>query len=90
MSYRAVLVICRSAARPSRRKLGKRTDLPESTICNWEVGQPHGVRQLLQFAGSVQVPCPALLPVILGQPQAFSDLTVGLAAAPATGDADRG
>jgi transcriptional regulator with XRE-family HTH domain len=93
LDFRAVLVIYRSAARLSRRELGERTGLSESTIWYWEAGERHGIydiRQLLQFADSVQVPRPALLPVILGQPQAISDLEAGLAAVPSAGGADRG
>ncbi len=93
LDFRAVLVIYRSAARLSRRKRGQRTGLPESTIWYWEAGERHGlcgIRQLLQFADAVKVPRPALLPVILGQPQALSDLAAGLAAAPSAGGADRG
>jgi hypothetical protein len=93
LDFRAVLVIYRSAARLSRRELGERTGLSESTIWYGEAGERHGIydiRQLLQFADSVQVPRPALLPVILGQPQAISDLEAGLAAVPSAGGADRG
>jgi transcriptional regulator with XRE-family HTH domain len=93
LDFRAVLVIYRSVARLSRRELGQRTGLSESTIWYWEAGERHGIydiRQLLQFADAVEVPRPALLPVILGQPHALSDLTAGLAAAPSMGGADHG
>jgi hypothetical protein len=93
LDFRAILVIARSAARLSRRELGKRTGLSESTIWYREADERHGLcdtRQLLQFADSVKFPRPALLPVILGQPHALSDLTAGLAAARPTGGADRG
>ena len=93
LDFRAVLVIYRSAARLSRCKRGQRTGLPESTTRRWEADERHGlcnIRQLLQFAHGVKVPRPALLPVILGQPQALSDLQAGLAAAPSAGGADRG
>jgi hypothetical protein len=93
LDFCAVLVIYRSAARLSRREPGGRTGLSESTIWYREAGERPGiyvVRQLLQFADSAQVPRPARLPVILGQPQALSDLTAVTAAAPSTGGADRG
>jgi hypothetical protein len=93
LDFGAVLVFYRSTARLSRRELGERTGLSESTIWYWEAGERHGlydIRQLLQFADAVKVPRPALLPVILGQPQTLSDLMAGLAAAPSTGGADRG
>jgi len=93
LDFRAVPIIYRSAARLSGHELGKRTGRPESTIWYWEAGERHGlcdIRQLLQFADSVKFPRLALLPVILGQPHALSDLTAGLAAVPSAGDADRG
>lgn len=94
LDFRAVLVIYRTAARLSRRELAQRTGLSESTIWYWEAGERQGIydiRQLLQFADSVKAPRPTLLPVILGQPQAPSDLMTGLAAAaPSAGGADRG
>jgi hypothetical protein len=94
LDFRAVLVIYRTAARLSRRELAQRTGLSESTIWYWEAGERQGIydiRQLLQFADLVRAPRPALLPVILGQPQASSDLMTGLAAAaPLAGGADRG
>jgi len=88
LDFRAVLVIYRSAARLSRRELGQRTGLSESTIWYWEAGERHGlydIRQFLQFADAVSVPRPALLPVILGQPHALSDLVPGGAALPSGG-----
>lgn len=93
LDFRAVLVIYRSAARLSRRELGQRTGLSESTIWYWEAGERHGlydIRQFLQFADAVKVPRPALLPVILGQPHALSDLGAGLAVVPLTGGGNRG
>lgn len=93
LDSRAVLVIYLSTARLPGHELGKWTGLPESTIRYWEAGEGHGlcgIRQLLQFADSVQFPRPALLPVILGQPHALSGLTAGLAAALSMGGADRG
>jgi hypothetical protein len=79
----AVLVIYRSAAGLSRRELGERTGLSESVIWYWEAGRRQGIydiRQLLQFADSLRMPRPALLPVILGEPDALSDLLAGRAA----------
>jgi hypothetical protein len=90
LDFQAVLVICRSAAGVSRRELGKRTGLSESAIWYWEAGERQGIydiRQLLQLADSLQAPRLALLPVILGQPQALSDLMPGPTALPA-GDAE--
>jgi hypothetical protein len=49
----------------------------------------YGIRQLLQFADTVKIPRPAMLPVVLGQSQAPSDLMAGLAA-PTAGSANRG
>jgi transcriptional regulator with XRE-family HTH domain len=95
LDFPAVLVIYRSAARLSRRELGERTALSESTIWCWEAGARQGIydiRQLLRFADALGMPRLALLPVILGQPRALSDLIGDLAAAPAArgaGDADR-
>ena len=77
LDFPAVLVIYRSAAGLSRRELGERTGLSESVIWYWEAGRRQGIydiRQLLQFADSLRMPRPALLPVILGQPDALSDL----------------
>lgn len=53
LGFRAVLVIRRPAARLSRRKLGQRTRVPESTIWYSVAGERYGrygIRQLLQFA----------------------------------------
>jgi hypothetical protein len=93
LDFRAVLVIYRSAAGVSRRELGERTGVSESAIWYWEAGERQGIydiRQLLQFADALQVPRPALLPVILGQPRALSDLIEDLAAARPAGGTDRG
>jgi hypothetical protein len=93
LDFRGVLVIYRPAARLSGHELGKRTGPPESTIWYWEAGERHGlrdIRKLLQYADSVKFPRPALLPVILGQPHALSDLMAGLAAVPSAGGADHG
>lgn len=92
LDFQAVLVIYRSAAGVSRRELGKRTGLSESAIWYWEAGERHGIydiRQLLQFTDSLQVLRLALLPLILGQPQALSDLMPSLAILSA-GGADNG
>lgn len=92
LDFRSVLVIYRSAAGVTRGELGKRAGLSESAIWYWEVGQRQGIydiRQLLQLTDALQAPRLALLPVILGQPQALSDLVASLAAAPA-GGADHG
>jgi ribosome-binding protein aMBF1 (putative translation factor) len=83
LDFPAVLVIYRSAAGMSRRELGERTGLSESVIWYWEAGRRQGIydiRQLLQFADSLRMPRPALLPVILGQPDALSDLLADPAA----------
>jgi ribosome-binding protein aMBF1 (putative translation factor) len=83
LDFPAVLVIYRSAAGLSRRELGERTGLSESVIWYWEAGRRQGIydiRQLLQFADSLRMPRPALLPVILGQPDALSGLLAGPAA----------
>ena len=83
LDFPAVLVIYRSAAGLTRRELGERTGLSESVIWYWEAGRRGGIydiRQLLKFADSLRMPRPALLPVILGQPHALSDLLVGPAA----------
>jgi hypothetical protein len=80
LDFPAVLVIYRSAAGLNRRELGERTGLSESVIWYWEAGWRQGIydiRQLLQFADSLRMPRPALLPVILGQPDALSDLLAG-------------
>jgi hypothetical protein len=45
----------------------------------------YDIRQLLQLADSLKAPRLALLPVILGQPRALSDLLPGPAALPAGG-----
>ena len=83
LDFPAVLVIYRSAAGLTRRELGERTGLSESVIWYWEAGRRQGIddiRQLLQFADSLRMPRPALLPVILGQPDALSDLLADPAA----------
>lgn len=88
LDFRSVLVIYRSAAGINRRELGERAGVSESVIWYWEAGRRQGIydiRQLLQFADSVQAPRPALLPVILGQPCGLGDLVPGLAALPAGG-----
>jgi transcriptional regulator with XRE-family HTH domain len=93
LDFRAVLVIYRSAARLSRRELAQRTGLSESAIWYWEAGERQGIydiRQLLQFADAVKAPRPALLPVILGQSHAPSDLAAGVAAVPSVGGGDHG
>ncbi len=93
LDFRAVLVIYRSAARLSRRELAQRTGLSESAIWYWEAGERQGIydiRQLLQFADAVKAPRPALLPVILGQPHAPSDLAADVTAVPSTGGRDHG
>jgi len=77
LDFPAALVIYRSATRLSRRELGERTGLPESAIWYYEVAERQGmcdIRQLLQFADSVRMPRPALLPVILGRPDTLDDL----------------
>jgi hypothetical protein len=77
LDFPAVLVIYRSAARLSRRELSEITGLSHSTIWYYEAGERQGiydVRQLLQFADSVEMPRSALLPVILGEPRALGDL----------------
>lgn len=88
LDFRSVLVIYRSAAGINRRELGERAGVSESVIWYWEAGRRQGIydiRQLLQFADSVQAPRPALLPVILGQPCGLGDLVPGPAAVPAGG-----
>jgi hypothetical protein len=83
LDFPAVLVIYRVAAGLSRRELGERTGFSESVIWYWEAGRRQGIydiRQLLQFADSLRMPRPALLPVILGQPDALGDLLAGPAA----------
>ena len=88
LDFRSVLVIYRSAAGINRRELGERAGVSESVIWYWEAGRRQGIydiRQLLQFADSVQAPRPALLPVILGQPCGLGDLVPGLAALPSGG-----
>jgi len=77
LDFPAVLVIYRSAAGLSRRELAERAGVSQSVIWYWEAGRRQGIydiRQLLQFADAVSMPRPALLPVILGQPRALSDL----------------
>jgi transcriptional regulator with XRE-family HTH domain len=77
-----------AAAGVSRRELGERAGLSESAIWYWEAGTRQGIydiRQLLQLADSLKAPRVALLPVILGQPRALSDLLPGPAALPAGG-----
>jgi hypothetical protein len=88
LDLQAVLVIYRAAAGVTRRELGERAGLSESVIWYWEAGRRQGIydiRQLLKLADSVQAPRVALLPVILGQPRALSDLLPGPAALPAGG-----
>ena len=77
LDFPAVLVIYRSAAGLSRRELAERAGVSQSVIWYWGAGRRQGIydiRQLLQFADAVSMPRPALLPVILGQPRALSDL----------------
>jgi hypothetical protein len=77
LDFPAVLVIYRSAARLPRRELGEITGLSHSVIWYYKAGTRQGIydiRQLLHFAGSVQMPREALLPVILGQPCGLGDL----------------
>jgi transcriptional regulator with XRE-family HTH domain len=93
LDFPAVLVIYRSAAGLSRRELAERTGLSESVIWYWEAGRRQGIydiRQLLQFADSLRMPRPALLPVILGQPDALSDLLADPAATALTACAAAG
>ncbi len=88
LDFQAVLVIYRSAAGVSRRELGDRAGLSESAIWYWEAGTRQGIydiRQLLQLIDALKAPRLALLPVILGQPRALSDLLPGPAALPAGG-----
>ena len=88
LDFPAVLVIYRAAARLSRRELGERTGLSESVIWYWEAGRRQGIydiRQLLQLIDALKAPRLALLPVILGQPHALSDLVPSLTALPAGG-----
>jgi hypothetical protein len=92
LDFQAVLVIYRSAAGVTRRELGERAGLSESVIWYWEAGRRQGIydiRQLLQLIDALRAPRLALLPVILGQPDALSDLVPGLTALPA-GGAGRG
>jgi ribosome-binding protein aMBF1 (putative translation factor) len=92
LDFQAVLVVYRSAAGINRRELGERAGLSESVIWYWEAGRRQGIfdiRQLLQLTDALQAPRLALLPVILGQPCALSDLMPGPAAVPA-GEADHG
>ena len=86
LDFGAVLVIYRSAAGINRRELGERAGLSESVIWYWEAGRRQGIfdiRQLLQLTDALQAPRLALLPVILGQPHALSDILTGPAALPA-------
>jgi Helix-turn-helix domain len=86
LDFQAVLVIYRAAAGVSRRELGARAGLSESVIWYWEAGRRQGIydiRQLLQLADALKAPRLALLPVILGQPRALSDIMPGPAARPA-------
>jgi DNA-binding XRE family transcriptional regulator len=88
LDFQAVLVIYRAAAGVTRRELGARAGLSESAIWYWEAGRRQGIydiRQLLQLADSLKAPRLALLPVILGQPRALSDIMPGPAALPAVG-----
>jgi hypothetical protein len=88
LDFQAVLVIYRAAAGVSRRELGDRAGLSESAIWYWEAGTRQGIydiRQLLQLIDALKAPRLALLPVILGQPRALSDLLPGPAALPAGG-----
>ena len=88
LDFQAVLVIYRAAAGVTRRELGERAGLSESVIWYWEAGRRQGIydiRQLLQLADALKAPRLALLPVILGQPRALSDLLPGPAALPAGG-----
>jgi hypothetical protein len=88
LDFQAVLVIYRSAAGVTRRELGERAGLSESAIWYWEAGARQGIydiRQLLQLTDALQAPRLALLPVILGQPHALSDLVPRLTALPAGG-----
>jgi hypothetical protein len=92
LDFQAVLVIYRSAAGVTRRELGERAGLSESAIWYWEAGTRQGIydiRQLLQLIDALRAPRLALLPVILGRPDARSDLVPGLTALPA-GGAGRG
>jgi len=77
LDFPAVLVIYRSAARPSRREPGELTGVSHSVIWYWEAGRRQGIydiRRVLHFADTVQMPCEALLPVILGQPCGLGEL----------------
>jgi hypothetical protein len=90
LDFQAVLVIYRAAAGVSRRELGDRAGLSESAIWYWEAGTRQGIydiRQLLQLTDALQAPRLALLPVILGQPHALSDLLPDRAALPPGGEA---
>jgi hypothetical protein len=89
LDFQSVLVIYRAAAGVSRRELGERAGLSESAIWYWEAGTRQGIydiRQLLQLTDALQAPRLALLPVILGQPHALSDLLPGGAALPSGGE----
>ena len=80
LDFQAVLIIYRAAAGVSRRELGERAGLSESVIWYWEAGRRQGIYDIRQLLQRV-----ALLPVILGQPRALSDLVPGPAALPAGG-----
>jgi len=89
LDFQSVLLIYRAAAGVSRRELGERAGLSESAIWYWEAGMRQGIydiRQLLQLTDALQAPRLALLPVILGQPHALSDLLPGGAALPSGGE----
>jgi hypothetical protein len=90
LDFPAVLVVYRSAAGLSRREQAERTGVSESVIWYWEAGRRQGIydiRQLPAFADSLRMPRPALLPVILGQPDALSGLLAGPATALTAGAA---
>jgi Helix-turn-helix domain len=89
LDFQSVLLIYRAAAGVSRRELGERAGLSESAIWYWEAGMRQGIydiRQLLQLTDALRAPRLALLPVILGQPHALSDLLPGGAALPSGGE----
>ena len=82
LDFQAVLVIYRSAAGVTRRELGERTGLSESVIWYWEAPAARHLRHPPAPAvrGRARMPRLALLPVILGQPDALSDLLADQAA----------
>lgn len=94
-SGRTVISAGRRGGRParSRRPPAPRFCASCRRIClagyNPEAICGYGIRQRLQFADTVKIPRPAMLPVVLGQSQAPSDLMAGLAA-PTAGGANRG